>query len=329
MQEGLWALAEQLMGDLPLGRVTRQNNAFKACGCDVFGPYEIIKGRKTRANPGGDKRWIVMYTSMPVRGIHMEVIENMEADSFISSLSRLESNRGVVEDMYSDCGTNFVGAEREMRESLDKLKEDLDVQEALRVKGINWHFNPPTAHHMGGSWERMIRTARKVLHNMLKGTRLHEEKLRTVICEVTMIINSRPLTHCSTDFNDLRALTPNDLMLISYPEFSKGEFTEADALRKRWKHAMYMAQIFWDRWTAEYLPTLSMRTKWVKERRNVRVGELCLMQDEQLHRGSWPMCRITQVFPGDDGKVRKVEVKTQHNTYIRPVHGLVLLECDQ
>ncbi len=212
---------------------------------------------------------------------------------------------------------------------MDKLRDSLPVQEALRVRGIEWHFNVPTAHHMGGPWERLIKTTRKVLFFLMKGQFLDDERLKTVISGAESILNSRPLTGVSDDPSDLTPLTPNDLLLVKSREYAPGVFTEADRFRKKWRHCEYLKEQFWLRWTKEYLSLLNLRQRWFKPKRNLKVGDICLMMQEQQHRNHWPMCRVTNVFPGKDGLVRKVEIKTQSGTYLRPVHHLVLLELDE
>ena len=82
------------------------------------------------------------------------------------------------------------------------------------------------------------------------------------------------------------------------------------------------------RWQREYLPTLTTRTKWLKDATDVRVGELVLVSDSNVPRGHWPVGRVTRVFPGADGRVRVAEVSTVTGCYKRPVSRLCRLECD-
>ena len=72
-----------------------------------------------------------------------------------------------VEEIRSDNGTNFVGVVNELREALKEMDCD-SIKEQMSKRGINWSFNPPAASHMGGSWERQIRTTRKVLAGLLQ-----------------------------------------------------------------------------------------------------------------------------------------------------------------
>lgn len=113
--------------------------------------------------------------------------------------------------LRSDNGTNFIGAEKELRKALADLNQN-KIQKTLAHKGIKWSFNPPAASHYGGAWERIIRMVRKVLSSVLHQQTLDDEGLHTFLCEVESILNDRPITKVSEDPNDLEPLTPNHLL---------------------------------------------------------------------------------------------------------------------
>ena len=144
------------------------------------------------------------------------------------------------------------------------------------------------------------------------------------------MLNSRPLTYVSTDADDPEALTPNHLILgRDSPSLAPGMFSgEQLSFRRRWRHAQQLAEHFWKRWHKEYLPTLMKRTKWSRESRRVQVGDVVLLvTDNNLPRGRWPLARVVKVFPGSDGRVRTVELKTKSGTYVRPVVKLCVLDA--
>ena len=64
----------------------------------------------------------------------------------------------------------------------------------LLQTGIHWSFNPPAASHMGGIWERMIRSVRRVFNSVIRNVLLDDSELSTVMCEVECVINNRPIT---------------------------------------------------------------------------------------------------------------------------------------
>ncbi|XP_061191724.1 uncharacterized protein LOC133199952 [Saccostrea echinata] len=198
-------------------------------------------------------------------------------------------------------------------------------------RNIDWKFNPPAGSHHGGVWERIIRSVRKVLNNVLREQVLDDEGIHTLMCEIESILNGRPITRCSDQHVDLEALTPNHLLLMkTKPNLPPGVFVkEHNYCRRRWKQIQYMANLFWKRWTREYLPLLQERHKWFEEKRNFKVGDVVLVVDSNAPRNSWPMGIIEETLPDDKGFLRQVRVKTSTNNLIRPVDKLCLiLEMD-
>jgi hypothetical protein len=229
--------------------------------------------------------------------------------------------------IQSDNGTNFVGAEKELRIALSEWNQG-KIGKFLQQKDISWKFNPPSASHMGGVWERQIRTIRKVLGALLRQQTLNDESLSTLMCQVEAIINSRPITVISDDARDPEPLTPNHLLLLrSGPELPPGIFVKDDLYsRRRWKQVQYLADVFWRRWMKEYLPMLHQRQKWIQPKRNLTTGDIVLLVDENSPRCLWPLGRVVEAYPGKDGFVRTVQVKTARSILIRPVDKLCLLE---
>ena len=113
--------------------------------------------------------------------------------------------------IWSDNGTNFVGAEKEL---LACIKSWNGMAPTIFAhKGVTWKFNPPGAPHHCGSWERLVRSVKRVLYDILGSRRVTEEVLGTTLCLVEQALNSRPITPVSTDSRELKALTPNHFLL--------------------------------------------------------------------------------------------------------------------
>ncbi|KAL0153188.1 hypothetical protein M9458_051515 [Cirrhinus mrigala] len=262
-----------------------------------------------------------------VRAIHIEVAHSLDTDSCINALRRFICRRGQVAIMRSDQGTNFISADKELREAIRSLNQN-KIQDAMSQKGIQWIFNPPAASHHGGAWERQIRTIWKVLMSVLKQQNVDDEGLQTVLCEVEAIVNDRPITKTSDDPNDLDALTPNHLLLLkTHATLPPGTFKKEDFYaRRRWKQAQYLADLFWTRWTAEYLPQVQERQKWSKTHRNLQIGDVVLIVDHCAPRNSWRMGRIIKTMPDSNGTVRRVVEQTKTNTLERPITKLCFLE---
>ena len=198
----------QMMSDLPKERIEPGKPPFTYVGVDVFGPFHV-KVKRTVV-----KRYGCLFTCMVLRAIHIEVLMSLDTDSYLNAFRRFVARRGMPEKVFSDNGTNFVGGDAELRRSLSQLSKNDIVAYGQRV-GVEWHFNPPHASHMGGAWERLILCVRRVMCGLLGGNvRLDDEILATVFCETEAIVNGRPLTKLSDDIDDPLPLTPNHLLLL-------------------------------------------------------------------------------------------------------------------
>ena len=195
------------MADLPKERLQADLPPFTNVGIDYFGPFEVKRGRSLI------KRYGVIFTCMASRAVHLEMAYSLDTSSCIDAIRRFISRRGQVAHIKSDNGTNFVGAERELREALSQLNQE-KIQKSLLHSGVKWSFNTPAASHHGGVWERLIRMVRKVLNSILHQQHLDDEGLQTLLCEVEAILNDRPITKASEDPNDLEPLTPNHILLL-------------------------------------------------------------------------------------------------------------------
>lgn len=241
-------------------------------------------------------------------------------------MRRFICRRGQVTHLRSDNGTNFVGAERELREALASLNHNR-IERVLSKKGIKWSFNPPAGSHHGGAWERMIRMIKRILSSVLRKQSLDDEGFHTVLCEAEAMLNDRPITKLSQDPNDLEALTPNHLLLLKgKPILPPGLFNKDEAYaRRRLKQCQYISDLFWKRWIREYLPLLQERQKWKQQKRNFVPGDLVMVMDSSAPRGSWILGRITETFPDKRGLVRVVRLRTKTSIIERPVTKLCLL----
>lgn len=311
---------KQIMADLPQERVLPDDPPFTRVGVDYFGPFEVRRGRSLI------KRYGVIFTCLAMRAVHIELASSLDTDSCINALRRFMARRGQVKEIRSDNGTNFVGANREMKAAIADWNSS-DFQHLFHQHGIKWTFNPPAASHHGGAWERLIRSIRKVLNSTMREQTLDEESLHTVLCEAESIINSRPITKASSDPNDLEALTPNHLLLLkTKPTLPPGLFHKDDLYtRRRWRQIQYMSNLFWKRWVKEYLPQLQERQRWATASRSFAEGDVVLLVDDCAPRNSWIMGRITEVFPDKMGHVRRVRIKTKTNILDRPITKICLL----
>lgn len=229
----------------------------------------------------------VIFTCLTTRAVHLEIANTLSADSAIMALRRLAARRGSPLVMYSDNGTNFKGACTELKDEIAKIDESKQHEYALQ-NGMKWLFNPPDAPHMGGSWERLIRSIKIALSATLKNEVQCDEVLYTVITEIEHSINSRPLTHVSTDPRDRESLTPNHFLIgCSSGNLKLGSYDNANACtKKQWRIAQMLADTFWRRWLREYVPTLLTRKKWTENVEDTQVNDVVMIVDLQAPRNS-------------------------------------------
>lgn len=243
------------MADLPSDRL-EPTPPFTYCAVDYFGPWMIKEGRKEL------KRYGVLFTCLFSKAIHLEVANSLDTRSFVNALRRFICRRGPVRQLRSDRGTNFVGARRELEEALKEMDQDVVKKELLKANcdWVETKFNVPSASHMGGVWERQIRTVRNVMSALLSscGSQLNDEALRTFMCEAEAIVNGRPLT-VDGKTAPTEPLTPNHFLTMKSKVIlpPPGNFQEADLYsRKWWRRVQHLTNEFWTRWRKEFLLSL-------------------------------------------------------------------------
>ena len=117
-----------------------------------------------------------------MRAVHIEVAHSLDSESFLCAFSRFTARRSLPKDVYSDNGSNFIGACRILKEEFKNIQSDEAqsmICNSLRMKEVTWHFNPPLGSHSGGVRERMIRSIRRIL-TALMGEQVVNEKIETI-----------------------------------------------------------------------------------------------------------------------------------------------------
>ncbi|XP_054283150.1 uncharacterized protein LOC129000220 [Macrosteles quadrilineatus] len=315
------------MGDLPSSRVA-PTRPFSSSAVDYAGPIAVKLHNLRRLQ--NIKVYICLFICMSTKAVHLEMVTDLTSDAFIAALKRFISRRGMVSNIYSDNGKNFVGASRQLQESFQQIALQSPTQRFLEDQHITFHFIPPHAPHFGGIWERAVQSVKNHLRRVIGDTLLTYEEFNTLLCQVEAILNSRPLTPLSSEPGELEALTPGHFLsggpLVCLPE---ADISEIPSNRlKRWQQVKSFTQRIWKRWHKEYLFTLQQRSKWVKFQKNLEVNDLVLIHEDNLPPLQWRLGRIIKVFPGNDNIVRVAEVVTKSGRFTRPVTKLSPLPMD-
>ncbi|KMQ88063.1 hypothetical protein RF55_12507, partial [Lasius niger] len=197
--------AQQLMGQLPTARVA-QARPFYNTGLDYAGPLTLKtwRGRAARTYKG----YLAIFVCLATSAIHIEVVTDYTTDAFIAVYKRFTGRRGICVTLQSDCGTNFVGADAELRRQFKSSSEELHhLASLLANDNTIWRFNPPSAPHFGGKWEAAVKSTKFHLQRVLKDTVLTYEEMTTITVQIGAVLNSRPLCPLSDDASDYSALT--------------------------------------------------------------------------------------------------------------------------
>lgn len=304
------------MAPLPAARLAAFTPAFTFTGLDFFGPILVAVGRRQ------EKRWGCIFTCLTTRAIHIEVASSLNTSSFVMCLNNFMNRRGNVKHIYCDNGTNFVGTERLLRQQIIAMDKS-NLIDSVVNRSIEWHFNPPHASHMGGSWERMIKTVKRALYESLPTRTPTEEVLRSALIEVENIVNSRPLTYIPVSDYEAPVLTPNDFLGIVKPHgIHLVPQDEPETLVNNYKTSQVIANSFWKKWVMSYLPEITLRSKWFEETENLKEGDLVIIVDVNEPRNCWRRGIVTRLIPSDDGRVRKAEVKTSTGIKLRAASKL-------
>ncbi|XP_011684943.1 PREDICTED: uncharacterized protein LOC105448195 [Wasmannia auropunctata] len=311
--------AQQLMGQLPKTRVS-PSRPFLNAGVDYAGPFQLKTwhGRAAKTYKG----YLVVFVCFSTSAVHLEVATDYSTAGFLAAYRRFAGRRGVCATITSDCGTNLVGADAELRRLFSAASKDWrELSNTLANDGTLWRFNPPGAPHFGGKWEAAVKSVKFHLRRILGLTLLTYEEFITLLIQVEAILNSRPLCPLSDDPEDLEPLTPGHFLtggpIVTPPEPSLLDV--AQSRLSRWQSIKQMVDRFWQRWGTEYLQRLQGISKWQRRNNAIKKGDIVLVLDERYPPAKWPLGRITDVHPGTDGLVRVVTIKTASTTLQRPI----------
>ncbi len=322
---------QQQLGILPPSR-TSEAKPFERTGLDFAGPLTLREGSTRK--PVHYKVYLCIFVCMATKAVHLEVCRELTTEAFATTFRTFCNRRGTPSEVFSDNGSNFLGAKAE----LDEIKKLLTCAEQVAPglcaeQDVLWHFNPPRAPHFGGLWEAGVKAAKNQLRKLVAPHALRYDELTAVLSEVEAVLNSRPLVPAdSVETEHGLVLTPGHFMIfrpMKAPPSKPASQAKMSTLT-RWRLVQRLQQDFAHSWRGCYIQSLQARSKWKTMKENIKIGELVLVKDQTLLNSSrWPLGKIIRVFPGNDKLVRTVDVLCNGKTYRRPIHMLVPLQLEE
>jgi len=183
-----------IMASLPAPRIT-PSWQFLHCGIDYAGPFMIRDSK--RRNSKCSKGYVAIFMCLACKAVHIELVFDLSTEAFLNAFKRFISRRGKPSDVYTDNGTNFVGAIRDMRElrqAFLKCVQQETILDFSAQEEISWHFNPPLASHFGGIWETGVKAMKFHLKRVAGTALLNCDEMETLLAQIEAVLNSRPLT---------------------------------------------------------------------------------------------------------------------------------------
>ena len=305
----------QLMGQLPLEKVN-PGIVFENVDIDYTGPISIKYGYVRK--PTIVKSYISVFVSLSVRAVHLELVSDLTSEAFIACLRRFVARRGCPNQIWSDHGTNFVGANHEFNKFYDFLSNPIlqhNVSQFCSNKGIDWRFIPERAPHFGGLWESTVKSIKTHLKKVTANVKLTYEEASTVLTQIEACLNSLPLSSIASIDNKegIEIMTPGHFLigcpLTAVPD-PPSSYNQSITLLRCWQLCQALVRHFWKRWSAEYLTTVNHLNKWRYPTRNIEIGDIVLMREDNTGPTQWLLARVTSVYQGQDGLVRVVKLKT-------------------
>lgn len=322
--------ATQLMGALPRCRISVTDRPFASTGVDFF---ELVwvsqpgRGRKPL------RAYVCVFVCMATKAIHLELVDDLTTRGFLNAYARFVARRGLPSEMFSDNGRNFVGARNliyDNQEHFNNPDHWQAVFEWCKTKGITWHFTPPRTPHHGGLWEAAVKSVKYHLVRVLGQMSLYRAELETVLATVEAILNSRPLVPVTPNPEDGSPLTPGHFLIggpiKTLPEPYLADFSLNHL--ERYKRIIAAKQLFWKKWSHDYVHTLMNRYKWNEEKSNLQTDDYVLLVDKNTKPLTWNWGKVVSVQQAADGKVRSATVKTTNGTYKRGITELCPLPFD-
>ncbi|XP_070403557.1 uncharacterized protein [Nothobranchius furzeri] len=311
---------QQVMGDLPTER-SGPAAPFEFTSIDLFGPYQVRDDIKRRVSM---KVWGVVFCCMASRAIHVDIANSLSSESFLMTYQRFTAIRGHPKKIWSDPGTNFIGARpvlKELYQFLDSInKTGLEEYAAKKETEWVWKILPADSPHRNGAAEAAVRVVKRALQGIGKDSSLSYSEFQTTLQIAANLTNERPIGARTQSREDcIEYITPNSLLLGRASESGDCKtFNFPTYPYSRLRKMQDIVTQFWRNWSQLAGPNLFVRSKWHTFHRNVAVGDIVWLSDQNALKGHFKLGRVVGVNPDSKGIVRDAQVQVSPS-YCTPI----------
>ena len=186
-----------------------------------------------------------------------------------------------------------------------------------RPEGFEWKTITPRAPNQGGRWERMVQSMKRAIRSLAKSDLLNEEEFRTILARSAELLNSRPIVkNPKGDPHD--ALTPNHFIWGKDTYGHEGGQPRVKNLNAAFERMERIQTDLWKRFHSEVLLEGRGKNKWRRHREGYEVGSLAIIIGDNPLQKTWLRGVITAIYPGEDGLIRNVAIRTPAGEFVRP-----------
>jgi len=302
-------------------------SAYQHTGMDYTGNIYVKLGDKLV------KMYLLLFTCLNVRAIHLELLPDLTSDQFLLSFVRFSNRYGLPRTVYSDNASTFLQSMGIVAGS----SSDNPFNNYLVANNVRHLTIPLYSAWIGAAWERMIKTVKASLHKIVGRKHMKYFELITLLSDIQEAINCRPLTYSESDINFV-CITPN-----SFLKFSPGSTLLLDGeagtelpvpSREKLVQSLQARDDLLDqikqRWIDEYLLSLreaGRKLYQVDWHNVVKVGDVVLISSPNKARTHWQLGKITELLPGSDDIVRTVRLmRPDRSEGVYPINLLYPLE---
>ena len=298
--------------------------AFQHVGIDMAGPFEV------KAGPGKPrhKRWLIIFSCCTTRAVNVEMVYDASAKSCSMCLERHCNTYGIPLTISTDNGGNFVRTRKQVDELWRVWSDNASFWEQ-RFPQIRWWLNPPYTPRWGGHFEIAVKAVKEAMSRIVQWPHilLNDEEFCTLLKEVQLLLNLRPLVEPSPDLSDGPPLRPCDFLLTGNPIMGLPPVEERYySFRERREELDKALREVREQFHQEYLTALNKTRRGISNPNRVEIGDIVYVTNPPVKGRDLPLGYVRSVRRGIDHEVRNVEIVTTRGNLWRTLDNFLLLE---